>query len=169
MILSIVFCSSIKERILIRPPIEKLSLEAEEQTQHLRDREDDLTVGNVHQEFSPHPLAPFLTALGMTRWTKPACLAGKHQQPLFSAVRTPDAGKPAHRIAAVEVFLNDILDDGTDIPVLLLEAILILSQKRLEIMKKHPVKHCEFRMTLSADPCHGRKDDSQNGPGAKKT
>jgi hypothetical protein len=31
-----------------------------------------------------------------------------------------DAGKPAHRIATVEIFLNDILDDGTEIAVLLL-------------------------------------------------
>jgi len=58
---------------------------------------------------------------------------------LPSSPDTGHWGKPVHRIAAVEVFLNDILDDGTEIPVLLLETILILSQKRLEIMKKHPV------------------------------
>ncbi len=73
--------------------IEELSLEAEKKTQHLGDSEDDLTVGNIQEKLFPHPLSPLLTTLGMTRWTESASLAGKHKQPLFSTVRTPDAGK----------------------------------------------------------------------------
>ncbi len=145
--------------------IEKLSLKAEEQTQHFGDGEDDLTVRDIQQKFLPHPLTPLLTALGMTRWTKSACFAGEHQQPLFPAVRTPDAGKSAHRIAAVEVFLNDILNDGTEITILLLEPILIFLKEPLEIIKEHPVKNRVFRMTLAIDPCHGKDRDSRKGPG----
>ena len=71
-----------------------------------------------------------------------------------------DAGKPAHRISAVEILLNHLLDYRTEIPVLLLETILIFPQEPLEIVKKHPVKNRIFRMTLPVDPCHGREDDS---------
>ncbi|MCK4805466.1 MAG: hypothetical protein KAT88_12940, partial [Spirochaetes bacterium] len=40
---------------------------------------------------------------------------------------------------------------------------------QLEIVKKHPIKNSVFWMTLSVHPCHGREDDSQNGPGTKKS
>jgi hypothetical protein len=87
---------------------------------------------------------------------EPACLAGKHQQALFPTIGTPYAGKATHRIAAVEVLLYNILDHRTEEAVLPLETILILLKKLLEIVKKHPVKHCVFRMTLAVDPCHSR-------------
>jgi hypothetical protein len=63
----------------------------------------------------------------MTRWTESASLTGKHQKPLFPTVRTPDTGKAAHRIAAVQVLLYHLLDNRAEVPVLLLEAILIYS------------------------------------------
>jgi hypothetical protein len=148
--------------------MEELSLEAEKQTQHLGNGKDHLTVGDIQQEFLPHPLTPFLTAFSMAGWTEPACLAGKHQQALFPTIGTPDAGKATHRIAAVEVLLYNILDHRTEEAVLPLETILIFLKKLLEIVKKHPVKHGVFRMTLAVYPCHGREDDSRNGPGAKK-
>jgi hypothetical protein len=53
--------------------------------------------------------------------------------------------------------------------LLLLETGLIFTKEPLEIIKEHPVKHCVFRMTLAVNPCQGREDDSQNGPGAKKS
>jgi len=68
--------------------------------------------------------------------TKAACLTEKHQEPLFPTVRAPDAGKAAHRIAAVEIFLNDILDHRTEIAILLLEPILIFLKEPLEIIKE---------------------------------
>ena len=75
-----------------------------------------------------------------TRRTESPCLAGEHQQPLFPAVGTPDAGKPAHRIAAVEVLLDNILDDRPEIPVLLLKTILIFSKEPHKIKKIHDKK-----------------------------
>jgi len=111
MILSIAFGSSIQESHKCphrreTERVEELSLEAEKQTQHLGHGEDDLTVRGIQQEFLPHPLFPLLMALGMTRWTEPACLAGKHEQPLFPTVGTLDAGKSTHRIAAVKILLD---------------------------------------------------------------
>ena len=61
-----------------------------------------------------------------------------------------------------------LLDQGTEIPVLLLETILIFAKKPVEMVIKHPVKHRVFRMTLAIDPCHGSKDDSRNRPGGRK-
>jgi len=136
--------------------VEEFSLEAEEKTQHLGHGEDDLPVGDIQNKLLPHPLAPLLTAFSMAGWTKSACLAGKHQQPLFPTVGTPDAGKAAHRIAAVQILLDHILDYRAEVPVLLLKTILIFPKEQLEIIEEHPIKHRVFRMALSVDPCHGR-------------
>jgi hypothetical protein len=114
----------------------------------------------MQKKIFPYPLSPLLTSLGMARWTESACLAGEHQQPLFLAVGTPDAGKAAHRIAAIQVLLDDILDYRTEIAMLLLETILIFLKELLEIIEEHPIKYSVLRMTLAVDPCHGREDDS---------
>ena len=140
--------------------IEELSLETEEKTQHLGNGEDDLPVRDIQEKFLPHPFSPLLPALGMTRWTEPAGLAGKHQQALFPAAGTPDADKAAHRVAAVQILLDHILDHRAEVSVLLLKTGLVFSKEQLEIVKKHPVKHRVFRMTLAVYPCHSREDDS---------
>jgi hypothetical protein len=145
--------------------IEELSLEAKEKTQYLRDSEDNLTVRDIQQKFLPHPLTPLLTALGMTRWTESAGFAGKKKKPLFPTIRTPNPGKPAHRIAAIEILLNNILDHGTKETVLPLKPAIVFSEKLLKVMKKHPIKNSKFRMTLTVNPCHGSRDDSKIVPG----
>jgi hypothetical protein len=61
------------------------------------------------------------------------------------------------------------LDYRAEIPVLLFERFLRFTKEPLKIIKEHPVKHRVFRMMLPVDPCHGREDDSQNGPGTKKS
>jgi len=38
----------------------------------------------------PQNYSPFLPAFGMAGGTESACLAGKHWEPLFSTVGTPD-------------------------------------------------------------------------------
>ncbi|MGB6340732.1 MAG: hypothetical protein WBF32_13250 [Candidatus Aminicenantaceae bacterium] len=119
---------------------------------------------DIKEKFLPHPLAPLLPALCMTGGTETTGFAGKHQEALFPTVWAPDAGKSAHRIAAVKITLNHLLDYRTEIPVLFLEPVLIFSKESLEIIKKHPVKHRVFRMSLAVDPCHGREDDSRNRP-----
>jgi hypothetical protein len=52
-----------------------------------------------------------------------------------------DAGKAAHRIAAIQVLLDDILDYRTEIAMLLLETILIFLKELLEIIEEHPIKY----------------------------
>ncbi len=132
--------------------------------QHLRDSEDNLAVRDIQQKLLPHPLSPLLTSLGMTRWTECAGLAGKKKKTLFPTVRASDAGKPAHRIATVEILLNNILDHGTQEAVLPLKPVLVFSEKLLEVMKKHPVEDGALRRSKTINPCHGRSHTSRNGP-----
>jgi hypothetical protein len=91
------------------------------------------TLLGCHQEILPHPLPLFLPALGMAGGTEPACLAGKHKQALFPAVGTPDAGKATHRIAAVKILLDNILDDWPKEAVPLIETILVFTKEPLKI------------------------------------
>jgi len=51
----------------------------EEYPQHLGYGKDYLAVRCIQDKLLPHPLTPFLPALGMTRWAESAGLAGKHQ------------------------------------------------------------------------------------------
>jgi hypothetical protein len=85
-------------------------------------------LGKNHR--GPQNYFPFLPAFSMAGWTESACLAGKHQEPLFPTVGTPDAGKAAHRITAVKI---------------LLKTGLIFSNKPLENTKKHPILLEYFR------------------------
>ena len=89
-------------------------------------------MGDIKQEFLPHPLTPLLKPLGMAGRTEPAGTAGEHQKPLLPTVRAADAGKPAAGVAAVEVTLNYLLDDRAEESVLLLETALILGQETIK-------------------------------------
>ena len=84
------------------------------------------------------------------------------------AVRTPDPGKARVGIAAVEVALDHLFDDRPEIPVLLLEASLILGQEPLEMMEKHPIEDRALRMTKAIDSRHIGKADSRSMPEASK-
>jgi len=80
------------------------------------------------------------------------------------AVRTADAGKPATRMAAVEVALDDLLDDGPEEAVLLLEAALIFCQEPVEVMEEHAVEDGALGMTGTIGSGHGGEKASRNGP-----
>ena len=131
---------------------EELALVFEEDAQHLGDGEDNLAVGDIQQKLLPHPLAPLLQALGMTRGTKPAGTAGEHQEPLLPTVGTADAGKAAARIAAVQVALNHLLDDRPEEAVVLLKTTLVLHHEPVKVMEQHPVEDGAFWMTGAIDP-----------------
>jgi hypothetical protein len=73
---------------------------------------------------------------------------------LRPAVPTADPGEPAARIAAVEILLDDLLDDGTEIAVRLLETLLVLRDETLEMMEQHPVEDGAFRMARTVDSRH---------------
>jgi len=53
----------------------------------------------------------------MARRTESTSLAGIHKQALFPTVGTPDAGKPPHGIAAVEILLDHLLNHRTEIAI----------------------------------------------------
>jgi len=69
-------------------------------------------MGDIQKKLLPHPLAPLLKALGMTRGTEAAGATRKHKQAFFTAVRTPDAGKPALWVAAIQIALDHLFDEG---------------------------------------------------------
>jgi len=60
-------------------------------------------------------------------------------------------GKPATRVAAVEVALDHILDDGPEKAVLFLESGLIFGKELVKVMEEHPVEHGTFRMSGAID------------------
>jgi hypothetical protein len=100
----------------------------------------------------------------VTRRAESPGSAREHNEPLLTTVRTPDPGEPAARVAAVEVAVDDFLDDRPEKTIFLLEAALILGQKPVEVMEKHPVEDSAFRMTGTIDSCHIRSSKSRNGP-----
>jgi len=100
----------------------------------------------------------------MARWAKSTSATREHDKPLFPTVGTADPGESAARIAAIEVALDHLLDDGTEEAVLLLETGLIFLKELVKVMEKHPVEHGALRMPGAVDSCHSRDKDSGNRP-----
>jgi hypothetical protein len=132
----------------------------------------------------------------MTGRTESTGLARKQEEVLLPTAGAADAGKVAHRIAAVEACCKErsnkaisclkqsimrsprylrslvmafghIQDYRTEVSVLLLKTILIFCNKFVKIMKQHPVEHSPFRMTLTVNPCYGSREDSKIVPGRR--
>ena len=146
---------------------QQAAVELEEDPQPLGDGEDDLAVRHVPEQRLPHPLPPLLDALGMTRRAESPRPAGEHHQPLLGAVRTPDAGEAAFRVAAVKIPLDHLLDDRPEIPVLPLEPALILRQEPVEMMEQHPVEDRPLRMPRTIHSRHGGRNASRTGPSSR--
>jgi len=66
-------------------------------------------------------------------------------------VRAADAGKAAARVAAIQVALDNLFDDGPEEAVLLLEAALILRKEPVKIMEEHAVEDGALRMSRTID------------------
>ena len=117
----------------------------------------NLAVRDIQKESLPHPLPPLFQTLGMAAWAKSSCSAAKFQEKLSAAVSAPNPGKPAARIAAIEVALHHFLDDRPKEPVLSLEVHLIIRKESLEMMEQHPVEHGALRMSGAVDSCHSKE------------
>jgi len=81
------------------------------------------------------------------------------------AARAPDPSKSAARIAAVEIALDDIVDDRPEEAVFPFKTPLIFRDEPLEMMKKHPVENGAFRMARAVDSRHIGNEVSRNAPG----
>jgi hypothetical protein len=92
----------------------------------------------------PHPLAPHLKPLRMTRWAESACLAGKHEEAFLPTVWAPDAGKPTLRVTTVEILVHNLLDNGSKVAILSLKSALIFLKESIEVMKKHSIENSPF-------------------------
>lgn len=73
-------------------------------------------------------------------------------------------GPAAAGVAAVEVAVDHLLDNGTEEPVLFLKAALILCQEPVEVVKEHLVKDGSLGMTGAIDPCHSGEEHPENKP-----
>jgi len=69
----------------------------------------------------------------------------------------PHAGKPTMRIAAVQIALHYLLDDGSEEAGLSLKTGLIFSQELVKVMEEHTVEHGAFRMSGAIDSCHSKE------------
>jgi len=147
---------------------QELALELEEHPEHLGNSKDHLTIRNIQEERLPHPLAPLLKTLGMAGGAKPSGFAGKHKQMFGPAARAPDPGKSAAGVAAVEIALDDVLDDRPEEAVFPLKTPLIFRDEPLEMMEKHPVENGAFRMARAVDSRHIGNEVSRTGPGTGK-
>jgi len=136
---------------------QKPALELEEDPQYFEDDEDDLAMRDVEKKRLPHPLAPFLKTLGVARRTEPSPLAEEGQELFRMTVRAADPGESALRIAAVEIALDDLLDNGPEIAV-----------GPPEMMEKHPVEDGPLRMSRTIHSRHGGRKASRNGPTSRR-
>jgi hypothetical protein len=100
----------------------------------------------------------------MTGWAKSPDFAGEHEESFRATLWTPNPCKTTLRIATVQIFVHNLLNNRTKIAVLSLKPVLILQEKSIEAMKKHSIENTTFRMTLVINPCHGSRDDSENMP-----
>jgi hypothetical protein len=143
---------------------QKPAVVLEEDPQHPGDGEDNLAVGNIQKKLFSHPLAPLLKPLGVAGGTKSSGATGKHHEALLPTFRTADAGKSAAGVAAVEIALDDLLDDRPEETVWLLKATLVLDEESVEIVKEHPVEDGALGMPRTIHARHGGKMASRNGP-----
>ena len=80
------------------------------------------------------------------------------------AVRAADPGEAGVRIAAVEIALDDLLDDRPEMTICLLKVALVGRQESVEIMEQHPIEDCALRMARKVDSRHIGKADSRSVP-----
>ena len=86
------------------------------------------------EEASHRPTFPLLEPFGMAGGAKPPGLAGKHQKMFGPAARTADADKPAARITAVQIALDDVLNDGSEITIFPLESALVFRDEPFDML-----------------------------------
>jgi hypothetical protein len=84
-----------------------------------------------------------------------SALTTEGKESFRATVWTPDPGKTALRIAAIEIFLHNLLHHRAKIAILSLKAVLIFQKEWLEVMKEHPVEDSALGMALAIDTCHG--------------
>jgi hypothetical protein len=103
----------------------ELAPEPEEDAEHFGNDEDDLAMRDVQNKLLPHPLAPLLKPFGMAGGAESSGSTGEGQKEISATARTADACEPTARVAAVEIFFYNLVDDRPEEPVLLLEPIII--------------------------------------------
>ena len=115
---------------------EQIAVVPEIRTQHLRDGEGHVAVGNREEdglgEQGSEELYLFLVAGG----TKPTALAGEGEQVVFLAVVTADSGEAPFQVPAVHELVHHLGDDGAQKAVTGLIPLFIHRLKAVEMPGK---------------------------------
>lgn len=78
------------------------------------------------------------------------------------AVRTADPGEAGARIAAVEIALDDFLEDRPEMSARLLKTALVGCQEAVEATEQHPIEDRALGMARTVDSRHIGKADSRS-------
>jgi hypothetical protein len=80
------------------------------------------------------------------------------------AVRAADPGEAGARMPAVEIALDDLLDDRPEMTELLLNKALVDCQDPVEVMEQHPIEDRALRLARTGDSRHAGRADSRSMP-----
>jgi hypothetical protein len=69
--------------------------------------------------------------------------------------------EPAHGVGTVKVTLDYLPYNRSQVPVTLMESVLVLSKEGVEVGSEHPVEHRGFRMSLPVECRHTGSEVSQ--------
>jgi hypothetical protein len=99
----------------------------------------------------------------MTGGVESATVAGEVEEKFRTTVRTANPGKPAAWVAAVEIALDHLFDDGSEEAVPLIETMLIFGQELVEVTKQHPKEDSLLGLARAVDSRYIGKKEARSG------
>ena len=92
--------------------LEEVAVALEIGAEHFGDGQDVVAVGHGGQDLVEDEAGGGLDVFLVAGGTEPAAFAGEGQQILVFAMVAANPGKAAFKVAALEEFVDDLLDDG---------------------------------------------------------
>ena len=109
--------------------LEERTMSLEIGAEHLRQREDVVLVGDCGKDAGYEEFGAGLDVFLVAGRAEPAGFAGEGEECVEAAVVTADAGETAFEGAAVEEFVDDLWDGGTQWPVTGLIVVRVTSEE----------------------------------------
>lgn len=113
---------------------------AEIRPEHLGDRQHDLPVRHRPEHRLVHPLGEGHRPLGVTGGAEVTPLAGVGRQVLVAALPAAHPGEALLQVAAAEVLVDGLPDDGPQEPVAVLVALGVRLLEPLEVLLDEAVE-----------------------------
>ena len=110
-------------------PAQEAPIEPEKDAQPLRDRPDDLPMGNPLADTLRNPLRQQKRPLLMATGTKAPLLTREWHEHLMRTTGAPDSGEPEVEVAAAEELAGHLADDGPPGSVTLLVTLVVAAFK----------------------------------------